>query len=305
VQSDVAGAAALKKHIESALLGATELVSQSTQRLSALTAELPRMQGWLRQTSAKVSASLPDTQHVQQWVREGAAGLGWQDDPRSGSLEHVERVLTQIVAAIRQDTDRHARVVIGSAIGKASGVLAVGGVSALITSLGAASTGTAIASLSGAAATTAKLYWLGSTIGLGVAAGGVMLTAGGLGVTVAAGMAGKRLLIGQPRQEDDLQEHEKAILVACVSLAGLVKRDIESGRSLGAGEKKLVAEHALIPLVHQIDQHWDQESLEQNGKSECRPFSSNLALFHQRKLDRCRSQLSRVTISWLSNPSDR
>ncbi len=138
-----------------------------------------------------------------------------------------------------------------------------------------------------------------------MAAGGVMLTAGGLGVTVAAGMAGKRLLIGQPRQEDDLQEHEKAILVACVSLAGLVKRDIESGRSLGAGEKKLVAEHALIPLVHQIDQHWDQESLEQNGKSECRPFSSNLALFHQRKLDRCRSQLSRVTISWLSNPSDR
>jgi hypothetical protein len=159
--------------------------------------------------------------------------------------------------------------------------------------------------LSGAAATTAKLYWLGSTIGLGVAAGGMMLTAGGLGVTVAAGMAGKHLLVGRPRQEGDLQDHEKAILVACTSLVALVKRDIESGRSLDACEKKLVAEHALVPLMHQLEQHWDKESLEKIGKPECRPFSSSLALSHQRKLDRCRSQLSQVATSWLNSPGDR
>ena len=54
--------------------------------------------------------------------------------------------------------------------GKLGTLGTAGGIMGLL-SFGTASTGTAIASLSGAAATTAKLFWVGSIVGGGVAVG--------------------------------------------------------------------------------------------------------------------------------------
>lgn len=178
--------------------------------------------------------------------------------------------------------------------------MAVGGLAGLIAAFGTASTGTAIAALHGAAATTAQLYWLGSTIGLGVAAGGVILTATGLGAGVAAGLLSRRHLLGSPRSEERLQDHEKAILVACITLINALKQQRSAGQQPQVSEMRIVAEHALIPLANQINQHWDNRAILENGKPGCRPFTRTLAYLHRRKLDRCRTKIGRIAMAAIS-----
>ena len=135
---------------------------------------------------------LPNASEIEAWARENAERYDWRPKPVSTSWEHLEETLTQIVSAIHQTSDRRSRLFVNAAIGKLSGAMAVGGICGLVATFGAASTGTAIASLSGAAATTAQLYWIGSIVGLGVACGGLMLAAGGVGVGVAAGIWGSK-----------------------------------------------------------------------------------------------------------------
>ena len=155
---------------------------------------------WGRKQHARVKPQLPKTDEIESRVRANAEMNGWRENPKSASLEHLEEILTQIVSAIRQTSDRRARLFVNAIAGKLGCAVAVGSISGLVTSFGVASTGTAIATLSGAASTTAKLYWIGSLVGLGVAGGGILLTAGGLGVGVGAGAWGKRKLLGNPRR---------------------------------------------------------------------------------------------------------
>jgi hypothetical protein len=60
---------------------------------------------------------------------------------------------------------------------------------------------------------------------------------------------------------------------------------------------RLIAEQALIPLVNQINQHWDDASLKENGKFECEPFTQKLAYLQRRKLDQCRTELGRIALA--------
>jgi len=75
-------------------------------------------------------------------------------------------------------------------IGTAASALASSATFSLVATLGTASTGTAIGSLSGVAATNATLAWLGggsiAAGGGGVAAGAAILTAGAAVVAIAA-----------------------------------------------------------------------------------------------------------------------
>ena len=81
----------------------------------------------------------------------------------------------------------------GAAVGTAGGMAAAGGVSMAVMALGSASTGTAIASLSGVAATNATLAVLGGGTlaagGGGVALGSTLLSAATLGVGLMVGGA--------------------------------------------------------------------------------------------------------------------
>ena len=260
---------------------------------------------WGRKQHARVKPHLPRTDEIEAWVLANAEAYGWSENPKSDSLEHLEEILTQIVSAIRQTSDRRARLFVNAIVGKLGCAVAVGSISGLVTSFGVASTGTAIATLSGAAATTAKLYWIGSLVGLGVAGGGILLTAGGLGAGVAAGVWGKRKILGKPRSEDNLQDHEKAILVACVTLINAVQLQRDNGQELSPAEMRLFAEQALIPLVNQVNQHWDDASLAENGSSGCRPFNRTLAYRQRRKLDRCRTELGRIALSAMAQTNGR
>jgi hypothetical protein len=124
--------------------------------------------------------------------------------------------LKAIVGAMLQESSRTASTIIGVAASKliAAGVMA--GAFGTIGAFGVASTGTAIASLSGAAATTATLYWIGSTIGMGVAAGGLMLTGGAIVAGIPAVIVVRRRVLGRRWTEKGLSNPEQAALYAAL-----------------------------------------------------------------------------------------
>ncbi len=282
-----------RKEILSRLREATEMAASGISS----TAQADRALDWGREQNARLRQRLPETEAIEAWVQTNAERFGWRERPESSSLEHLEQVLTDTVSAVLQKSDKRGRIAVNAIVGKLGGVAATGGIAGLVANFGIASTGTAIASLSGAAATTAKLYWIGSLVGLGVAGGGLLLAVGGLGAGIAAGVLGNRTIFGRARSEEDLEDHERAILVACVALIKSIREQRESGQEPSSADLRLVAEHALIPLAHQINQHWDTVALQESGKSGCRPFNRSLAIWHRRKLDRCRTELGRITLS--------
>lgn len=260
---------------------------------------------WAERQCATVKHQLPSSDDVEEWTRGNASKLGWGNKPAVASLEHLEELLTDTLSAIQQTSNKRARRIINVAVGKLSGAATIGGIAGLVSSFGAASTGTAIASLSGAAATTAQLYWIGSLAGLGAVAGGFMLAASGVGAGVVAGLWVRTKILGKPRAEKKLQEHEKAILVACITLLNAVKQQIDSGLCVTSSDMRLVARQVLFPLVNQISQHWDSASLKENGIVECQPFDQTLAFLQLRKLNRCRIELDRIATAVLIQPDAR
>ncbi|MCY3997324.1 MAG: hypothetical protein OXF07_14395 [Rhodobacter sp.] len=255
---------------------------------------------WGRQRYVHLGRHFLEAETLEAWVRTNAERLGWGKSSESSSLEHLEQVLTEIVSAVLQESGWRSRIAVSAAVGKLGGVAVTGGITGLVTNFGVASTGTAIASLSGAAATTAKLYWIGSLVGLGVAGGGLMLAGGGLGAGVAVGALAKRKTFGKRRSENDLEDHERAIIFACGTLVRSVREQLESGQEPSPAEMRLFAEHALIPLAHQINLHWDMASLRGNGKSRCQPFNRKLAVLQRRRLDRCRKELERIKTAMIA-----
>ena len=252
---------------------------------------------WVEARQDLMQGQIPTANEVEAWLAKMAAQCSWTEAPHSTALEHLEATLIDTVAAISQQSDRRIRMLMNTVIGKITGSVTVAGIPALIAAFGTASTGTPIVILAGAAQTTAQLYWLGSLVGLGTAAGGIILTSTGLGVAVLAGLAGRRWLLGTPRDESGLHDHERAILMASLSLITALRQQIESGKEVRPEEMRLVAEQALVPLVNQINQHWDRNSLETNGITGCRAFTETLAFIHRRKLDHCRTELGRIAMA--------
>ncbi len=167
---------------------------------------------WLADRQDLIKAQAPTAAEVDAWLASMAAQFSWTAAPQSTALEHLEATLTETIAAIRQESDRRTRILLKVAIGKTSGAVTAAGIPALIATFGTASTGTPIMMLAGAAQTTAQLYWLGSLVGLGTAAGAIILTTTGFGVAFVVALFGVRWLFGASRHELSLQEHEKAIL---------------------------------------------------------------------------------------------
>ena len=260
---------------------------------------------WLTDRQDVIKAQAPTAAEVEALLAKMAAQFSWTAAPQSTALEHLEATLTGTIAAIRQESNRQTRLLLKVAIGKASSAFTVAGLAALIAAFGTASTGTPIVMLAGAAQTTAQLYWLGSLVGLGTAAGGIILTTTGFGVALLAAIFGIRWLLGASRHEISLQEHEKAILLASLNVIAALRQQIKSGEEVRPEEMRLVAEQALVPLVNQINQHWDRRSLQANGRTECRAFTETLAVVHRRKLDRCRIELGRIAMAALAADKSR
>ena len=127
-------------------------------------------------------------------------------------LEQTRRELGNVSACIMQISSKESSKLanqFGTAIlPAASGIAASSALFSLVAALGTAGTGTAIGSLSGAAASSATLAWIGGVLGGGIAAGALLT--GGVGIVV--GLAAYKVLSSDSRSFGNLSLVEQNIV---------------------------------------------------------------------------------------------
>ena len=168
-------------------------------------------------------------------------------------LKEILGFLTSITGRILQVSDRKAGVVMGVATKTLMGSAFVTSVTGTVGSLGTAGTGVAIAGLSGAAKTTATLYWVGGLVGGGVAAGTVVLGAGALGVGIYGSIKVRRAILGHARRREGLSEEEQVILQAADALISAIRSVLDAGSEVSQREATLLSRIGITPLLAQID----------------------------------------------------
>lgn len=215
----------------------------------------------------------------------------------SKDLEALDEALTAVVGSILQESNRTAGTIIGIATSKlvAAGVMAgaFGGIAAF----GVASTGTAIATLSGAAATTATLYWIGSSIGMGIAAGSLMLTGGAIAAGIPAAILMRRRVLGRRRTEEDLSAREQAALYAALRLAASVRAMRAKAVPLVPVEMRLFAQHGLVPLASGLNDLYAINP-RTDGDDTCATQPGSLAYWPRRRLRHALERLESIAAKW-------
>ena len=181
----------------------------------------------------------------------------------------------------RSDSEKFAEKLGRAVTSKLTGAAASAGLLSLISSFGAAGTGTAISSLSGAAATNATLAWLGGLFGGGMAVGAA--ATGGL--VVAVGFGVYALLGSEARDFDDLSEIEKRIVQSTGLLIAAINQVLEDDeKTLTFDEAERLLLNALRP-THTL--------LKEKRKISSKILMQRIAL----RLNSTRSLISRKTCS--------
>lgn len=212
-------------------------------------------------------------------------------------LRQIERDLNGIIAAITQVSGtrtRRARRVAQIATGKITGVATVGGMLMFISAFGSASTGTAIGLLSGAAATSAQMYWIGSIFGMGAVAGAIILPAIGALLGLIAVFFLSRAVFGRPRKPEKMQEFEIRALFASLRLAEPIAGYLsEDAPKPSTDELRVYAYDGLQPLCTLIGDHLADPDNTNETDNRCKSFENTLALLPRWKLRRHHRRLSR------------
>jgi hypothetical protein len=163
-------------------------------------------------------------------------------------LVTTKKKLNYIVACIMQiDSDSASNYTSKAGdilASKLSGAAAATGFLGLVATFGTAGTGTAIASLSGAAATSATLAWVGGIVGGGMFAGTILT--GGLGLAV--GVGAYRFFKSEPREYESLLEIDKKIMATCSILIKAINEQIEAQKIPTIDEINLINLHSITPL---------------------------------------------------------
>ncbi len=167
-------------------------------------------------------------------------------DPQLG---HLSSVFAGMVGSILQVSDRKAGIALGVGVNAAASAMAAGAATGLVGSFGTASTGTAIASLFGAAKSTATLYWIGGLVGGGVAAGGAILLVGGAGAGFYAARKMRRSVLGTTRSKTEIGDAEQRILAAIITLKSSAEAALSSGTPITPAERRLFARIGIGPLL--------------------------------------------------------
>jgi hypothetical protein len=202
-------------------------------------------------------------------------------------LHEADTTLTRLVANILQVSHKDSSRLASALIAKTSGAAGAAGVLGLVGAFGSASTGTAIAGLSGAAASNATLFWLGSLVGGGVFAGTILT--GGIGLV--GGYVGLRLWKGKPRSIESLTDEEKAFVDTCLGLVKAFREQRKSGVEVGKAEARFVREKAWSPLVERFGDYAEHRAV------------FNLNLKNSIGIGARRAELDRLTAeleSWLN-----
>ena len=172
-------------------------------------------------------------------------------------LMEAEETLVRLMSNILNTSQKGlGKAIVEKGVSGAVGATGASGVMGLIGAYGTASTGTAISALSGAAASSAKLYWLGSLIGGGATVAGPFL----LGVISLAGAyCSLKWWRGKPRTPEALTTEEKMIIEASLSLVKAFREQIKFGIELSSNDAKKLQEIAWSPLMSRLQEYANEK----------------------------------------------
>ncbi len=168
-------------------------------------------------------------------------------------LGRISRQLTLIAARIQQLPNRKASVVTGVATSTLTSTAFYATLTGSVGALGTASTGAAIAGLSGAAKTTATLFWIGNLFLGGVATGTVVLGVGAVGAGIYGSTKVKKALHGKVRRIKDLSDHEVKILCAIGKLQVPITRAMYTDEKISQRELKSFWRIGVSPLITEVE----------------------------------------------------
>jgi len=188
-------------------------------------------------------------------------------------LQATKRELSYVSACILQvspDESSQIGLQFGRAVtAKVAGATSTAALLGLVATFGHAGTGTALASLSGAAATNATMAWVGGLVGGGMAAG-TALTGG---LALVAGLAAYRMLSSQRRAFESLSELEQRIAQSCWMLAAVADAYQKRPHEFTADAARVFLEKMLVPL---------QQDIAANMDALCQPLDRKNALAMRR-----------------------
>jgi len=166
-------------------------------------------------------------------------------------LSYLCSCILQTDAKTTYTITKNAGEIIASKLG---GVGASGGVLGLISTFGTAGTGTAISGLSGAAAANASLATLGSIVGGGMFAGGVLV----VGITAGTGMYLYKLIKSKPREYDTLPLSDREIVDKCFILIKAIEEET-AGIIIPSNEKvREFGKNDIVPLYKLLKKYKDE-----------------------------------------------
>ena len=137
-------------------------------------------------------------------------------------LNELLKLLGELQLCILQVPSKKKSIFLKIFSAKGSGVVTMSALSTGVSTFGAASTGTAIATLSGAAKVSATMAAIGSVVGGGMAAGGVVLALTGFGAGIVLRNTLGNLWYGKERKVLDLSADEIRIRELCSSLSYVI-----------------------------------------------------------------------------------
>jgi hypothetical protein len=182
-----------------------------------------------------------------------------------GTIKSLEGVCTSILQTKRNISQ-------DILIGKLTFAGTTVGVSALVSAIGTASTGTAITTLSGAAATNATLAWIGGS----VLVGGTVLTGGAIAVALSA----VYFWNGKERKYDVLEQFEKEIISASIKLIKTLQEEQIKQSSIKASinDFQLLYNSILYKLLINIYKYSNEISSNLNPRYKLKFENSRISL---------------------------
>ena len=168
-------------------------------------------------------------------------------------LRAMANVLVGVVAAVMNAEPRSFRKLLANAVvAKAGAAGASYGAFGLASLIGTASTGTAIGTLSGAAANSATLAWLGFG---SMAVGALVLPA----TMLVGGYVLLKVWKGKARQPESLSANEREIVSACMGMAVALREQADSNQLPSKAEMTVVMGEALVPVADRLAEYMESE----------------------------------------------
>lgn len=180
---------------------------------------------------------------------------------RSLLPEKPENLYGEIAVACEEVNDAMLREASGTtgkitkiAAGKIGAFSASAGILGIASTVGTAATGTAIGVLSGAAATSASLAWLGGTVAMGTAIVGTAMVAGGVGFGAGAYWLYQKQWQGKKRLREELSERERRLIEVSTKLAQACRRLAMEGEEPSPEIAKVLFDETIEPLSAELQE---------------------------------------------------